>query len=253
MCTTTAFAMLGVPRAPRSKKIDVRKLFFVVAILAAATMPSYGTTITYNFAARIGVAVAPTPDFTLESVQAGDVLHGTITINTSLPDLNAAPDIGQYVATSVPSVLSLTIGPFNTFPQEAYPTSSFSVRIAENGSGFFGTDELLIMNDGPFSASGNQVDTFEIRLDSDSSSFLSGTGFPTTVDLGLLNTHSTFEFMGHDPTHPSDGFAFSGSITEFEVAPTGVPEPDSWVLMGGGLLALAALRRRRRPQATTLK
>jgi hypothetical protein len=173
-----------------------------------------------------------------------------MTINTSLPDLNASPDIGQYVATSVPSVLSLTIGPFNAFPQETYSTSSFSVRIAENGSGFFGTDELLILNDGPFLASGNQVDTFEIRLDSDSPLFLSGTGFPTAVDLGLLNTHSIFEFAGHDATHLDEGFAFSGSITEFEVATAAVPEPGSTVLMGSGLLGLAALRRRRRRQAT---
>jgi PEP-CTERM motif len=252
MRTTPIFAMVGVPRARRSEMIDVRKFFFVVAMLAAATTPSYAATITYNFAARIDVAVAPTPDFTLESVQAGDILHGTMTVNTSLPDLNSSPDIGQYVATSAPSVLSLTIGPFGSFPQETYSTSSFSVRIAENGSGFFGTDELLVINDGSFLANGNQVDTFEIRLDSDSPSFLSGTGFPTALDLGLLNTHAIFEFAGQDPTHLGDGFAFSGSITEFEVAPTAVPEPGSWVLMGGGLLALAALRHRRRHQATPL-
>jgi PEP-CTERM motif len=251
MRTTPTFATVGVPRAPRSKIIDVRKFFFVFAMLAAATTPSYAATITYNFAARIDVAVAST-DFTLESVQTGDILHGTMTVNTSLPDLNASPDIGQYVASSAPSALSLTIGPFGSFPQETYSTSSFSVRIAENGKGFFGTDELLVVNDGSFLANGNQVDTFEIRLDSDSPSFLSGTGFPTAVDLGLLNTHSIFEFTGKDPTHPDDGFAFSGSITAFEVAPAAVPEPGSWVLMGGGLLALAALRHRRRHQATPL-
>ena len=132
MRTTPAFAMLGVPRAPRSEIIDVRKLFFFIALLAAATTPSYATTITYNFAARIDVAVAPTPDFTLKSVQTGDVLHGTMTINTSLPELKASPDIGQYVATSVPSVLSLTIGPFNTFPQETYSTSSCAYCVRFN-------------------------------------------------------------------------------------------------------------------------
>jgi PEP-CTERM motif len=251
MRTTPISAMASVPRAPRSEIMDVRRLFFVVAMLAAATTTSYAATLTYNFAARIDVAVAST-DFTLESVQAGDVLHGTMTVNTSLPDLNSSPDIGQYVATSAPSALSLTIGPFGSFPQETYSTSSFSVRIAENGSGFFGTDELLAINDGSFLANGNEVDTFEIRLDSDSPSFLSGTGFPTALDLGLLNTHSIFEFTGKDPTHPDDGFAFSGSITAFEVAPAAVPEPGSWVLMGGGLLALAALRHRRRHQATPL-
>ena len=59
MCTTPAFALVGVARAPRSKIIDVRKLFFVVAMLAT---PSHAATITYDFATRIDVAVANVSD-----------------------------------------------------------------------------------------------------------------------------------------------------------------------------------------------
>jgi hypothetical protein len=70
------------------------------------------------------------------------------------------------------------------------------------------------------------------------------------VDLGLLNTHSIFEFTGHDPTHLGDGFAFSGSITESEVATAAVPEAGSMALMGSGLLALSALRHRRGQSAS---
>ena len=103
MRTTPTFAMVSVPRAPRSKIIDVRKLFFLVAMLAAATTPSYAATITYNFAARIDVAVALDARFYPRVRQARAVLHGTMTVNTSLPDHNASPDIGQYVATSAPS------------------------------------------------------------------------------------------------------------------------------------------------------
>jgi len=214
-------------------------------MLAVATTPGYASTITYNFAVRIGVAVANIQDLTLQSVQVGDVLHGTMTVDTSLPDVNAAPAIGQYLASSAPSALSLTIGPYGAFPQETYATSSFDTRIAENGSGFFGTEELLTLNEGSFVANGNQVDTFEIRLDSDSPSFLSGTGFPTAVDLGLLNGHSTFELIGRSTTRLHDGFEFVGSITEFEVAPDVVPEPGSLVFLGSGLVALLANRPRR--------
>jgi hypothetical protein len=72
MCTTPAFAR-SVSRERHVPKItDFRKLFLVAAMLAATT-PSYATTITYNFAARIGVAVADVDDLTLPSVQAGDM------------------------------------------------------------------------------------------------------------------------------------------------------------------------------------
>jgi hypothetical protein len=67
----------------------------------------------------------------------GDVLHGTITLDTSLPDSNASPDIGQHNATSGPSAMTVTIGPNGPFPQETYSTSSLSVRIAENGGAGF--------------------------------------------------------------------------------------------------------------------
>src|SRR5262249_17806903 len=160
-----------------------------------------------------------------------------LTVDTSLSDINASPDVGQYVATAGPSVLSLTIGPNPPYPQETYATSGFDVRIAENGHGFFGNEELSIFNDGAFVATGNEVDTFESGLDSDSLSFLNGTGFPTAVNLGLLNGHSTFELFGHDAHRPLDGFEFFGRITEFEVATDVVPEPATLVLLASGLLA----------------
>jgi hypothetical protein len=207
--------------------------------------PSYAGTITYDFATRIVSAVHFVQDPTLQRVQVGDVLHGTITIDSTLPDLNPSPDVGAYVATAVPSLVSVTVGPYGPYPQESFPTSSFLVRIAENGSGFFGTDELLILNDGPFFANGDEVTQFEIRLDSDSPSFLSGTGFPTAVDLGLLNANSTFEFFGFGGGDP---FEFYGSITEFEVATASIPEPSTWVMMlfgfaGLGLAGYRSIRR----------
>jgi hypothetical protein len=250
MYMTPASAMARIPRAPRFRIIDVRKLFLAIAILAAVATPSFAATITYNFAANVVAPVDEVPDNTLVDVQFlhGAVLHGAITIDTSLPDLDASPDIGLYSATSMPSVLSVTIGPFTrgvvTDPPETYSTSGFSIRIAENGNGFFGNEEFLILNEGPFSANGFQIDQFEIRLDSDSLSFLSGTGFPTTVDLGLLNDHSTFEFFGHDLSFPDEAFEFFGSFTEFAVA-SSLPEPGSLVLVSSGLLALATIRCRR--------
>lgn len=223
----------------------VRTLLIVAAILAVAATPGAASTITYNFAVRVGRATVFVEDFTLGSVQPGDVLHGTLTVDTSLPDLSASPDVGLYVAAGAPSALSLTVGPYAPFPQETFATSDLSVRLAENGSGFFGTEEFSTFNDGPFVANGMEVDAFEIRLDSDSLSFLTGTGFPTAVDLALLNSHSTFEFLGHDARRPFDGFELFGSITEFEVAPDVVPEPGSLILLGSGVLALVANRHRR--------
>jgi hypothetical protein len=234
-------AMVGVPRAPRFEIVCARTLFLVVAMLGVMT-PSYASTITYDFATRIGAAVQFVQDPTLQRVQLGDVLHGMITIDSSLPDLNASPDVGAYVATSAPSLVSLTVGPYEPYPQETFSTSSFTVRIAENGSGFFGTDELLILNNGPFVANGDQVTQFEIRLDSDSPSFLGGTGFPTAVDLGLLNANSTFEFFGFGG---GEAFEFFGSITEFEVATASVPEPPIWAMMLLGFAGLGGMAWRR--------
>jgi hypothetical protein len=245
MYMTRIFATVCAPRAPRSEIIGVRTLLIVVAMLAAAT-PSFASTVTYDFATRIGASSVLVQDLTLQRVRPGDFLRGTITIDRSIPDQNGSADVGAYFATSAPSVMSLTIGPYGAFPQETFSTSVFIVRIAENGSGFFGTDEISILNSGPFLAHKSQVDNFEIRLDSDSPSFLSGTGFPTAVDLGLLNAKSTFEFSGFNV---GDGFQLFGSITEFKVATASVPEPGAWVLMGSGLLTLAALQHRRRHQA----
>src|SRR5690348_14972536 len=123
----------------------VRTLFVVAAMLGLAATPSFASTITYNFSVRIGLAVTEElQDFTLDSVQTGDVLHGTLTVDTSLPDINASPDVGQYVATSAPSRLSLTVGPYGMFQQETFTTSGFDVRIAENGQGFFGNEEFSV-------------------------------------------------------------------------------------------------------------
>jgi hypothetical protein len=219
-------------------------LVMLAALVAGATTPGYASTITYDFSVRIGLAVANLQDFTLGSVQPGDVLHGTITLDTALPDTNGSPDVGQYNATMGPSTMSLTVGPYNPFPQETYSTSSFDFRTAENGRGFFGNEEVFILSD-PFMANGNVVETLEIRLDSDSLAFLTGTGFPSAVDLGLLNGHSTFEFIGHDAMRPFDGFEFFGTITDFHVATDAdvVPEPGSLVLLVSGLLAFAGRQR----------
>src|SRR5690349_21536036 len=100
-------------------------LVMLAALVAGVTTPGHASTITYNFSVRIGLAVANIQDFTLGSVQPGDVLHGTITLDTSLPDTNNSPDVGQYNATMGPSTMSLTVGPYNPFPQETYSTSSF--------------------------------------------------------------------------------------------------------------------------------
>jgi len=225
----------------RMSTTSVRSFFFAFALFSVATT-SHASTITYNFSARIDLATAFT-DLTLESVHTGDVLHGTMTVDTSLPDTNASADVGQYTATSAPAVLTLTIGPYGQFPQEIYSTSSFLTRIAENGSGLFSNEELLVLLDTPFQAFGNLVDTFEVRLDSDSLSFLNGTGFPAAVDLGLLNGHSIFEFGGHNATQTFEGFEFFGSITEFRVATDTVPEPASGVFVAGGLVTLLVRRR----------
>jgi hypothetical protein len=180
------------------------------ALIAGATAPGYASTMTYDFAVRLG-----------------------------------ATTVGQYNATSGPSALRVTFGPNNPWPQETFSTSSFDVRIAENGRGFFGAEEVFIINDGSFVANGDQVDTFEIRLDSDSLAFLTGTGFPSAVDLGLLNSHSTFEFIGHDALRPLDGFAMFGTITDFHVATDAevVPEPGSLILLVSGLVAFAGRQR----------
>jgi hypothetical protein len=42
-----------------------------------------------------------------------------------------------------------------------------------------------------------------------------------------------------------DEFEFFGAITEFQVAPDVVPEPTSVILLGSGVIALAAASRRR--------
>jgi hypothetical protein len=224
----------------------IRVLLLICVVLASTATSSFATVITYDYSAEITLVEKIATTELLGAVQFGDVFHGTITVDTSIPNTSVSPDDGNYAATSLPSILSVTIGPYVvnpviTVPPTTFPTSDFGVVVRENGTGFFGAEELTFLNLSPFLSNGLNVEDFEVRLDSNDLSFLNGTGLPMAIDFGLV-TGSKFDFIGTEPEH-GGAFNFEGSIISFGVASSGVPEPGTIILLGSGLAALVACRR----------
>ena len=211
-----------------------------LAILAgslAAALPAEALMVQVDFqgtVASVGADVAGT--FAVD-----DPVSGSVSYDTTVADSNPASDEGSYLPAVVSFdamvgsyAISLTgSGGFNRvlvrddFNQVGGPVDSFFADVRDNLSG----------------AQVNGLDPFRLQfaLSSDDTSILSSAALPLPAELlgfAASDGGSNLNFLSFGTGQPH-GFV-RWDLTQF----TAVPEPSTALLLGGGLLVVASLRRR---------
>lgn len=212
-------------------------LLSVAAICATAPVVAQAAPITFQFSVQVTNLTNASSGqlLTGQSVAIGDILTGSLTLESSTPDtFSGDPVFGHYEHTMAPSALILdTAAPvvanaFTVNISNGYPGPADTFSLTTNGNPSAG---LMTFNFG--APAGGLWTTDALPL----------SGIPA-LQLASLNTLFTLSNVFNDDTH-----LLSAKIRSFDVGqttPPAVPEPTSMVLLGTGLLGLVRLRTRTR-------
>ena len=198
-----------------------------------------GALITVEFTAEVTDVREGTRGFPVDTpffegkVDIGDIITGTYTYDSSIPDSYPELWLGVYEYNTSPYGISLTIGEFTfeTDPENV----DFTIKVFNNPPTVDSSDQYLVTSENNLPLpNGVLVRQIFLNLGSDWRP-LSSDALPATAPA--LDDWP-YAVVGISGTTPEGGFYIEGEVTSI------IPEPTTISLLGLGALAL--LRRRRR-------
>ena len=226
---------------------SVRSILVPVALLLAASVSHASIIVTSraDMSAGSQTLLAPGPD--------GNLFDGPVAINYSggIANIAGPDDFMQRVTQGSTWAGNFSSGDalfFTSFTPGAISVT-FSSDITEVGTqyqpNFYG----------PFTGTIRTFDATNTLIGSFSLSGISGDVADGSAPfLGIRNTGSdnAIRRVEFASTHDDSGFAINGITFGTAAANTApVPEPETWAMLGLGLLALAAYARRRKTTVTS--
>ncbi len=200
----------------------VQKL--IATAFLAVPGPAVAGPIMFEFAGEVTAIFDPDARLP-SSIDVGAMFSGRYAFDPGVSDISVSSAVGNY-----PDVITFLEGTVGDVSFEG-PVTSSRIFVVD---GLSGTDAYQVLADIDFLG---EVRRFSLRLTDDQGTVFTTDSLPITpLELG------EFEFTRFLLFDKSDTLLFTvtGQVHAF------VPEPTTAILFGGGVLALARSRRRRR-------
>ncbi len=198
--------------------------------------------VTIGFTGRVVARVHDPYGVLQGKVMPYDLVTGTYTYDTSIPDLHPSVRLGHYVYKQAPSGISVKVGNLE-FTTDASNVSVF-VDIANNQFSNWREDSFILYSAGNVPLpNGPDISYITLEIHEQPGDIFSSDALPTMAPVLDYWDQAVFSIAGN-ANITEQYFTFGGAITSFAI----VPEPCSILLTGLGalMLKLGPTRARRR-------
>jgi hypothetical protein len=188
-----------------------------------------------KFDVTVTFTLGPVQEIFGAPISVGDVMHGRMTYDPSLPDLNTIPGFGIFDGTG--QTMRLDHGTGLTLPIETYQSFDNAQCLSGVCDGFLG-----LATRSNFAG----FDLVQAVVSLETSASRKGDSLPSIAELVAAYQTGGFRLDAFLPNPPSDDLthAVAGTVRLVEVQP--VPEPGTLILIGVGASGLVIRRLNRR-------